>query len=426
VRSAEFVRLLPARGWEPIVISVQERYYEHLDTGRYIDLRRRVVRTRKLPGIDDLVMGAWSRFRRGDVKARPSRAPIHRAGPLRECGRERTRAKFLRLYNSLLVYLPDKERGWVLPALVRGCLVVRRAGVEAVVSTGPPNSAHLVGLGLKLLTGRKWIADFRDPWEPAMKPDRSRSWMSLRIEAAMESAVIRHCDGAVSVTERMTRRLSQKYPECAAKLLTITNGFNGEITSFYTGERKREVFTISYLGSLYFGRDPSTFFAALQGLCEEGRIPEGQIEVRLVGDCKDSDGKSVAEMVELYGLQGVVNLVNRVPQAEAFREVARAHAVLLMAPHQPLQIPGKVFEYIALNARIIAVCGDGATKDLLRRYPLAVIVEPDDVRGLMSAIEQCYRNELPVPGVADRFPREEFERGALTDRMADLLTRICS
>lgn len=36
--------------------------------------------------------------------------------------------------------------------------------VDAIVTTGPPQSMHLIGLRLSQATGIPWVADFRDPW----------------------------------------------------------------------------------------------------------------------------------------------------------------------------------------------------------------------------------------------------------------------
>ena len=37
--------------------------------------------------------------------------------------------------------------------------------MDTIVTSGPPHSMHLIGLGLKELNPNlKWIADFRDPW----------------------------------------------------------------------------------------------------------------------------------------------------------------------------------------------------------------------------------------------------------------------
>lgn len=36
--------------------------------------------------------------------------------------------------------------------------------VDAIVSTGPPQSMHLIARQLSRATGIPWVADFRDPW----------------------------------------------------------------------------------------------------------------------------------------------------------------------------------------------------------------------------------------------------------------------
>ena len=36
--------------------------------------------------------------------------------------------------------------------------------MDVIVTTGPPHSLHLIGLGLKEIPGNSVVADFRDPW----------------------------------------------------------------------------------------------------------------------------------------------------------------------------------------------------------------------------------------------------------------------
>ena len=85
---------------------------------------------------------------------------------------EGIRERVLRYYNSLLIYLPDKELGWLPFAVWRGVWLIRQRDIDAIVTTSPPHSVQLIGLLLKWLTGRVWIVDFRDPWEVELKPNR--------------------------------------------------------------------------------------------------------------------------------------------------------------------------------------------------------------------------------------------------------------
>jgi hypothetical protein len=57
---------------------------------------------------------------------------------------------------------PDSYAAWGKPALHAGLERVRKGGIDAVISTSPPETAHLVGE--KIAGPLPWIADFRDPW----------------------------------------------------------------------------------------------------------------------------------------------------------------------------------------------------------------------------------------------------------------------
>src|SRR3990172_2278552 len=56
VRPVELAKEMPNFGWEPIVLSVNERYYERIDSSRYSNLSMEVVRTRKAGSINGIYM----------------------------------------------------------------------------------------------------------------------------------------------------------------------------------------------------------------------------------------------------------------------------------------------------------------------------------------------------------------------------------
>jgi hypothetical protein len=149
-----------------------------------------------------------------------------------------------------------------------------------------------------------------------------------------------------------------------------------------------------------------------------------EMKMRFIGNGKESDGKSVEEMVREMGLEKVVEFVDRIPQSEALREIARSHVALLMAPAQPLQIPGKVYEYIGMRSTILAICTEGATKDLLRSYPFAKVVSPDRLDEMKEALLALY-SERAIHKTDDlnRFPFGKYERRAIAKEIALLLDR---
>ena len=62
------------------------------------------------------------------------------------------------------LFIPDARKFWVKPSISFLAKVIADEGIETIVTTGPPHSLHLIGLGLKKKYNIQWIVDFRDPW----------------------------------------------------------------------------------------------------------------------------------------------------------------------------------------------------------------------------------------------------------------------
>ena len=70
----------------------------------------------------------------------------------------------LALYIRANYFIPDARKGWKKYALKKANAIIQEEGIEAIITTGPPHSAHMIGLDLKQQTSLPWIADMRDPW----------------------------------------------------------------------------------------------------------------------------------------------------------------------------------------------------------------------------------------------------------------------
>ncbi len=61
-------------------------------------------------------------------------------------------------------FIPDARKFWIKPSIRFISRFLKENPVDVVITTGPPHSTHLIGMGLKKKLGIKWVADFRDPW----------------------------------------------------------------------------------------------------------------------------------------------------------------------------------------------------------------------------------------------------------------------
>ncbi|HEY0528787.1 MAG TPA: glycosyltransferase, partial [Gemmatimonadaceae bacterium] len=62
------------------------------------------------------------------------------------------------------IFLPDDARGWIMAAAGTARALLRESKFDAVISSGPPHSAHLAALAATIGSDTPLWMDMRDPW----------------------------------------------------------------------------------------------------------------------------------------------------------------------------------------------------------------------------------------------------------------------
>ena len=417
--SKQLARYLPLYGWEPLVLTVHERYYPDRDTRSQSAFPGRVVRTRVFSHPLDVCSRLKSRL---GFSANRLDTAVQREAEWSGEGIGTVRRWILSLLKT-----PDVYTGWILPAVLTGLREIRRQGVTHLCSSAPYWSNHLVGLILSHLTGLTWTAHFRDPWVgiPQWKPTCAASqW----IERTLEGMVVRRAAAVVCVTELHTNLFRQRYPGAPpGKFVTIPNGFdeaewNGLGTKNDNGRpAEQNRFVIRYAGSLYQRRNPLPLFRALETLVDSREIDRSSITIDLVGWCDLAEGRRVQEMAEECRIPQCVTFTGPLNRADTLRSMTQADLLLLLAEAQPYQIPGKTYEYLRAGRPILALTSDDALAQLLRRTGGAWVVPPGDDEGVVAALREAYtrwRRGERGP-VADRTFVASFDRRLLAGRLAE-------
>lgn len=403
VRPVYLAKQLARLGWRPVVVTVKEQYYECLNHGGIQGSNEAVViRTHCLPSPRNAYVKAksWIARLRGRHEEFLQQTSGMGAASELHPGSESGGATLKRAILSLL-YTPDEFQGWFPFAFAAACRAIREHRVTCVISTGPPFTAHLVGLALKPVFGLPWVADFRDPW--SWHEGRSaalQSNVANRLNMALEAKVLRSADRIVCVTPATTERYRKLYPKLPIeKWVTITNGYDREEFERLGAVPRGDRFTISYVGSFDFGRSPETLLQALGQMIEEGLIGKEEVTVRFVGPCHYAQGLPVAGLIDQYGLRDVVEVVGFVPRPEALQETLRADVLLVLGGNQRCTVGAKVYEYLAADRPILAIAEEGATADLIRHAGCGRVIQPGDVSGLKHALaalfEEHRRREQP-------------------------------
>jgi glycosyltransferase involved in cell wall biosynthesis len=287
-------------------------------------------------------------------------------------GLDRLRIQTELTLRGLLV--PDAAVLWNLTALPAALQLVRRLGIDVVLTTSPPGSVHLVGAAAKRITGVRWVADLRD--SIAAHVHRRHE---IRGEQALARLIARRADAIVAASESIAAEMEVLDPR--GLLRAIPNGcdfddFDGLV--YQRGER----FRIVHAGSFFGRRDPRPFLDALAR-------SEQDVVARFVGDFRSTD----REYAERLGLGDRLELTPYLPHGDVLALQRDSEALLLLIPEADGRgtgvLSGKVFEYLAAERPIIAVVPpDGAAATLIRETGAGLVVAPDDVDGLTDAIEE--------------------------------------
>ncbi len=446
---AQIARYLPLYGWEPVVLTVKEKYVddpclEHngADRASGSDL---VIRTHKLPHVSEIYRRFKSKI--GDLPnaecaMRNAQCESKIEGrEFRNQESEIRKSAFRNLRGLLLSFssVPDKYNGWLIPAVAAGLRAVRQTRVKLIYSSAPYFTSHLAGYWLALLTGLPWVAHFRDPWITGLREEyRPGNKICFGINRALERMTVSRADAVVCVTEEHAALMRAAYDQMAAnKFAVVMNGFDGLewqeiIESLPAAERYAagapRKFRVTYAGNLYMKRNPSPLFRALRTLIDCGEIARDEVSVELIGSCESSEGRGMADLVSEAGIEGCVEMTGTLSHSETLRRLLRSDLLLLLAEELVVQIPGKTFEYLKTRRPILALACEGAVARLLRRTGGAWVVNPNDQPGVVNAVRECHRLwKCGQPGPAPD-PRivESFDRRRTTARIADLMDFLAS
>jgi hypothetical protein len=412
-RIARLAAAVREHEWRPEVLTIADKDVEAIDRGRLKDVEGiRIHKARVLPTLLGLVTMAWNQLKRGRSGASTGSAST--AAPALQGG---ARQGGLRRFVMSLLVLPDGERGWLIPATLRAVRIIRRERIAWFMTSCPPYSVHLVGLAVKMLTGARWAADFRDPWmTTGSKRLYPTSPLSLRIEQWLERKVVENADLVVFNVDRLRHAYRQRYGHVDPdKFVFVPNGLVRRLPE--QPATKYDVFTISYTGALYVGRSPEPVLASVASLIREGRIAANAVKVKLVGHCRVIDGTPAETVIRRFGLESVVEVVDAVPYEEAFQMVRRSHLALLLAPNLPYQIPAKVYDYLSAGTRILAIAEEGGTSDLLEETASGRAFRTDDVKGISEYIE----SELKSAGATNGAAPPRLQRYDIRHTTSDLV-----
>ena len=299
---------------------------------------------------------------------------------------------------------------------------MRQERIDAIVSSGPPWTAHLIGRRLHKEFRIPWLADFRDMWTLDDWRFEFPDWRN-RLDRRWESDCVRRATRIVCTTQAARDCMAQAYPAFAGKISVLTNGFdpfgtsglglatfgnsdlgfgisNPNSGSVQASENPKSQIPNSksllllHLGRLYIGRRVDTFCRAIQKLMRAQNISASQLKVLFSGSVDPEILAQANEAAPELIRDHVIEFSKRVPWQEALKQQEQADLLLIIQGTHRFAIPAKLYEYLPTGKPIFAVVAPGALSEMLAELGAGVSAGRDDADAMAEAIGSALR--LPV------------------------------
>ena len=285
------------------------------------------------------------------------------------------------------LFIPDARCWWVKPSVRFLKKYLKEHPVDAIISTGPPHSMHLIALKLHKALNIPWIADFRDPWtEIDFYQDLHLSRWADHKHHRLERQVLTQADKVVTIGWDAAKGLEALG---AHSVQTITNGFDNEIASS-TPIAASEKFTLSHIGALGASRNAIHFWEAIGDLAKNDSQFRNDLSIKLIGQVD----VSAIETIKANGIMDNTELITYIPHEEINKMQMESQVLLLFINNTPNAkgiLTGKLFEYLASGRPILCIGQeDGDAAHIISEAKAGVTVGFDDKEKMKTAIMQLY------------------------------------
>ena len=416
-RWVKFAKYLPEEGWQPVIYTPENP--EQLATDHTLEAEvpaeAEVIKTHITEPY-----GLYKKFlkKSGHSKEAVEVNPVN--------AQNKSFAQKAAMWVRGNFFRPDPRCLWIRPSVKFLKKYLEEHPVDLIVSTGPPQSMHIIGMKLARETGLPWIADFRDPWTKIFYfKHLAMTRATERWHKRMEKKVLDNASLVVAVSPLVQQEF-QAMTHTPVEL--VTNGFDecdfpdGKSAAAIGGPDKD--FTITHTGLFAADGNPTVLWKVLSKKCRQDEKFGKHLRIRFAGKTDEQ----ILESLRAAGLESRLTDLGYQPHAVAVEEQRNASLLILPLRKEPeyrAVLPGKLFEYLASWRPVLGIGQtDGAMSIILNTTKTGVVLNWDDEASIARFIDLCWKNHLKGELTVDNADISQFTRRNLTHRMAELFDRL--
>ena len=409
-------KYLPENGWQPVIYTADGAEYpvEDLSLEKDVAPETEIIRRP--------IIEPYSFYKKFLGMKKEEKI---KAGFINE-GKEKSNWKEnISIWLRGNLFIPDARCWWIRPSVRFLKKYLQENPVDAIISTGPPHSMHLIAKELHRKFNIPWVADFRDPWTDIdYFSELKLTKRGLRKHHKLQYQVLTEANKVVTVGWDWAKGFES---HGAKDVTVITNGYDFDIEELKKKSDLSQNFTMSHVGIIGATRNATKLWEVLGELIKDENLSDfsNLLKIRLIGQVDNSVLLSIKE----NDLENHVEKIPYIPHEKVIAEQCSSQVLLLFVTNSPKvkgMLPGKVFEYMASGRPIFAIgATDGDTAIILDKTKSGFVVDYEDKDGMKKAIldlfEKYKENQLVT---VNNESIEKYSRRALAKEYVNLIEEI--
>ena len=317
-------------------------------------------------------------------------------------------------------FIPDARKFWIQPSVNFLSNYLENNHIDAIITTGPPHSMHLIGLELKKKLGIKWISDFRDPWtEIDYFQQLPLTKKATKKHQDLEQEVLINSDMVVVVGETM----KDKFLKHTNRIEVLTNGFDTIETSLT--QELDEKFSITHVGLMNSDRNPTILWEVLNEISNTNLNFKNDLRIKLIGKLDDA----VIQDLKVFD-HNTIETIPYLDHKDVSKYQASSQVLLLSINEVPSAkgiITGKIFEYLQAKRPILAIGPeDGDAAMILKNTNAGTIVGFKNKTALKATILNLYKDYKEGVLFVKSVNIEQYHRKNITSQLAEVIKKVVS
>ncbi len=423
LRCLKIAKYLRDFGWEPIIYTAENAHYPSYDYGNFKDIPEGVTILRQ-PIFEPYTF--YKKFTKQQPQANANNALVATDG-------KRDWKHKLAVWIRSNFFIPDARAFWIKPSVKYLLNYLKTNKIDAIFSDGPPHTNTMIACLLKEKTGIPWLADFQDPWTQVDYYQRLilTKWADAK-HRKLEQKAFQLANAMTIVSEVWKKDLEAIG---AKNVNVLVWGYDADDFKDLQPNYDKKL-TITHAGLLGDDRNPKILFEVIAELCNEldnklgnelGNNFSQVIEIQLIGQVD----KTVVDSYTSLGITKYVKLIAQIERREALQYVANSQILLLLlnqADNAMGRIPGKLFEYLAVQRPILCLGLQNSDVDkILHQTQSGTTFSYDNKLALKNQI-LFYYQEFKKHGYLQQQNLDitQYSNKNLTQKVALLLDKISS